>query len=394
MELLDCPIQSYDWGSRTAIARLQGRPQPASGPEAELWVGAHHRAPSLLGDERTLVDRIAADPVGELGPAVVDRFGPTLPFLLKVLGVDAPLSIQVHPDREQAEAGYAAEEASGVPLGAPERNYKDRWPKPELLVALTPFAALCGFRDPAGAARLIEALDVPQLAPVAHCLRAHGTAAVRQALGTLLRWPSTERAGLVEAIAAGAGRLAAGGDPAARWYARLADAHPGDAGVAAALLLNVVELAPGESVVMPTGNLHAYLQGTGVEIMANSDNVLRGGLTSKHVDVDDLLRVADVRACDVPVLRPVLAGDEVVYPAPFDEFRLSAVDVAGRPVALDRRGPQLLLAVAGSVTVRAGDSSLALTGGRAAYVGASEPAVVIEGEGAVFRATPGLPYRN
>src|SRR5277367_2528291 len=195
MELLQPVIRPYDWGSRHGIAELQGRPVPAPGPEAELWMGAHPSAPSGVA-QTTLDAVIAADPDRELGPACVARFGPRLPFLLKVLSADQALSIQLHPSRAQAEAGFRAENQHGLPAGDPARNYVDDWPKPELLCALTPFEVLAGLRAPADAAAFLRALATDQLKPLAAQLET-SSRAVPAVLGAILDWPAASRPALV-----------------------------------------------------------------------------------------------------------------------------------------------------------------------------------------------------
>jgi mannose-6-phosphate isomerase len=304
---LDAPIRTYAWGSRTVLADLQGRPTPTSDPEAELWFGAHPSAPSrIVGADGAMAldDAITADPVGWLGPEVVARFGPQLPFLLKILAVDAPLSLQLHPSADQAEAGFAGDEAAGVPIDAPERRYRDRWPKPELVRAVTPFVALCGFRPVERTLELLDRLAVPELGELSRRLRDEGQGALTSGVAQLLSTPAAERAELVTAIARAADRGWSPDESFAAelsWLRRLADRYPQDAGVAVAVLLDLVELPPGGSVHLPAGHLHAYLHGTAVEVMAGSDNVLRGGMTAKHVDVDELLRVL------VPSRRPTVA---------------------------------------------------------------------------------------
>ena len=323
MEPLQPVIRPYDWGSRHGIAELQGRPVPAPGPEAELWMGAHPSAPS--GVAATTLDAvIAADPDRELGHDCLARFGPRLPFLLKVLSADRALSIQVHPSRAQAQAGFRAEQDRGLPPA--DRNYVDDWPKPELLCALTPFEVLAGLRTPSDAAALLRALAVAPLAPLAADLAA-ATApeALSRALAAILTWPDPEDAGPRRG-----GRLPRPGPgrrpvadpgPYAAACAAVVDAaadHPTDLGVVAMLLMRHVVLAPGQAVFMPAGGLHAYLRGTGVEVLANSDNVIRAGLTGKHVDVPELLTLLDP-AVAVPVLSPAPGGrrgQPVRYPGP------------------------------------------------------------------------------
>ncbi|WP_433347667.1 mannose-6-phosphate isomerase, class I [Micromonospora sp. CA-111912] len=386
MEPLHGPIRDYAWGSRSAIAELQGRPVPSAGPEAELWLGAHPGAPATVrrgGAAASLVDLLAAEPGRWLGDRVVERFGPRLPFLLKVLAADAPLSLQAHPDPEQARAGYAADAAR--PAG--ERNYADPHHKPELLVALSPFEALCGFRDPAESAEALAAFGVPALEPVVSALRG-GPAGLREAVRLLLSWPAGERAGLVADVLAA---QAAG--PDAELARALAGHYPGDPGVLVALLLNHLRLAPGEAIWMPAGNLHAYLRGTGVEIMAASDNVLRGGLTPKRVDVDELLRVLRFEVLDDPVVAPEPVSAGVIrWPVPVDDFALHRVrlDAGALPVRLTVPGPRVVLCRAGRLSVDDGRGVVALVPGQSAIGPADAGPLVLDGEGEAYVATPGL----
>jgi len=538
MELLDSPIRDYAWGSRSVLALLQGRPSPSPGPEAELWVGAHPGAPSTLDGEDgpvSLADAIAAAPTGWLGADAVARFGPRLPFLLKVLAAEAPLSLQAHPDLARARERFAAGDA----------NYVDANHKPELLVAIEPFEALCGFRDPQRSADALEALGGAAVAPVVTHLRRGD---LRKAVELLLTWPGdgaelvalvagldatsqpdadtgsaadlgtssvvgtgttagdgagagedtgvtaglpddaagagsavgatsarfgataataataatpatagtvataataatpatagtaamaatpataataatsattataataatagsevTAAAAGTEATAAtaagaasdGGGRGAAargpssaGGDTAdgrfdadlrlVRW---LAGYYPTDPGVLVALLLNPVTLRPGEAVWMPAGNLHSYLRGAGVEIMAASDNVLRGGLTPKRVDVAELLRVLRFEVLLDPVVKPVdVAPGVVTWPAPVDDFALYRVT---GPAELDLDGPVLVLCTAGVSTIGDTTGVVSLTAGRAAVGPAGAGPVMIAGAGEVFVAALG-----
>jgi mannose-6-phosphate isomerase len=425
MELLDSPIQPYAWGSRYAIAAVQGRDVPAGGPEAELWVGAHPAAPSrLVSDGRSLADVVAADPAGTLGPA--ERFG-RLPFLMKLLAADQPLSLQVHPDADQARAGFDAEEAAGVPLDAPHRNYSDPYHKPEMLVALTDFDVLCGFRDPSVSALVLDRLGVADLDPVVAALRtATGpttAGGLRTAVTHLLTLPDDRRATVVgEAVAAatklssrwsavtggpmvgavgvgvagGSGGVAEADLPAdagARSYALLAmlgERYPGDAGTLVALLLNHVRLRPGDAVFAPAGYLHAYLRGVGVELMAASDNVLRGGMTPKHVDVPELLELLKFEAGDPPRLTAEQRGPgQRAWPAKVDEFALSHVRVGGAhpEVLLPAPGPRLLLPLTGRLIADDGTGPVTLTPGHAAFVPAHHPDLRLTGYGDLYQAT-------
>ncbi|WP_415952659.1 mannose-6-phosphate isomerase, class I [Streptomyces sp. KLOTTS4A1] len=380
MDRLSNTIRPYAWGSTTAIPQLLGV-EPTGEPQAEMWMGAHPGAPSHL--ERGPLDEvIAAAPEAELGAEAVAKFGPRLPFLLKLLAAGAPLSLQVHPDLEQAKEGYAEEERRGVPINAPQRNYKDTNHKPELICALTPFEGLCGFRDPVEAADLLAGLGIDSLKPYVDLLHAHPEeAALREVLTAVLSADKHAMAATVGEATAAAERLGGAYTP----YASLAHHFPGDPGVIAAMLLNHVLLQPGEALYLGAGVPHAYLDGLGVEIMANSDNVLRCGLTSKHVDVPELLRVVRFEVGGPGILRPEAGPDgEEVYETPIDEFRLSryvlAADSAPRDLSL--RTSQILLCTAG--TVRAGGIELAP--GQSVFVPAGEP-TEIGGNGTVFRAT-------
>ncbi len=389
MDRLSNTVRPYAWGSTTAIPALLGI-APTGEPQAEMWMGAHPGAPSRLtrttattGEtEIPLTEAIEADPEGELGADTVARFGPRLPFLLKLLAAGAPLSVQVHPNLEQAREGYADEEARGVPIDAPHRTYKDANHKPELICALTPFAGLCGFRPPAEAAEAMEALEVDSLKPYVDLLRAHPEeAALREVLTAILGAEPAEMAATVTEAAAAAERIGGAHAP----YARIAHHFPGDPGVLAAMLLNYVRLQPGEALFLDAGVPHAYLDGLGVEIMANSDNVLRCGLTPKHIDVPELLRIVRFEATEPGVLRPEAApSGEELYETPADEFALSRYTLAtgAAPAELTAPTPQIVLCTAGSVTV----GELALTPGESVFVPDCEP-VSAAGEGTLFRAT-------
>ncbi|MEV4946913.1 mannose-6-phosphate isomerase, class I [Streptomyces sp. NPDC053755] len=393
MDLLLNTVQSYDWGSVTALPRLMGT-APSGHPQAELWMGAHPAAPSRVPRAREplpLDQVIAADPLAELGADTLRRFGPRLPFLLKLLAADAPLSVQVHPDLAQARAGFALEDALGVPLTAPHRNYRDAHHKPEMFVALDRFQGLCGFRAPRQCADLLDTLRVPALDPHASTLRALPEARALAEVFTAFLAPP---AGLVDAVTraveAAAGR---GGPYQADFvaYAGVARAHPGDPGLLPALMLRHIVLEPGEALFLGAGIPHAYLSGLGVEIMASSDNVLRCGLTSKHVDAAELVKVVRFTAMPTRVLTPREEDGEEAYPAPVDDFRLSRFRL--RPDQPARRlpagAPQILLCVDGEAEVTAASGAVRIGPGRSVYVPAASE-VSLTGAGTVFRATVGM----
>jgi mannose-6-phosphate isomerase len=377
-----------------------GEQVPSAAPQAELWIGAHPSSPSeIVGGSYagSLIDLIQADPHGTVGPDVTDEFGARLPFLLKVLAADAPLSLQVHPTAQQARSGFASEEAGGLPADAPQRNYKDAWHKPEMICALTEFRALGGFRTVGTTLRLLRLLRVGALNPFIDVLVAHPDArGIRDVVARILDLDEQARRSLCRAVAAAcADWIGMRGefDREFRNVLNLAGRYPGDPGVLVALLMNHVTLQPGQAIYVPAGNLHAYLSGVGVEIMASSDNVLRGGLTAKHVDVPELLGVLDFSTGPSWHVGEVAGADgEWVYPTPSAEFQLSRIEVASERLhELEHSGPQILLAVAGEVSV-ADDSGAAvtITSGRSVFVPARVGRVRLSGTGTVFRARDGL----
>jgi mannose-6-phosphate isomerase len=328
-----------------------------------------------VGDS-TLDKLIAAEPERLLGSSVVQTLGPQLPFILKVLAADTALSIQVHPNLAQARAGYAAEDARGLPRDAPQRNYKDANHKPELLCALTEFDALCGFRPVEATLRLLDVLELAWLRDV---LAGDGLRAAFTALVSLV-----EPVPLVDAVVAGLPRLA-GTEwaPFGDALTRVAHDFPGDIGIAEALLLNFVRLVPGEAIFLAAGNVHSYLSGTGVEIMANSDNVLRCGFTQKHVDVAELLRITDF----AELAEPRWPAVDSVFHVPVPDFALSVVDGAA---TLTDRVPRIVLPIEAPARIEAERAVVELDRGRAAFVAADEAAVSVRGTGRTFVAGTGL----
>jgi mannose-6-phosphate isomerase len=422
--ILDNRVRAYAWGSPTVIPDLLGVP-PTGEPQAELWMGAHPGAPSMVdvaGDRLTLAKLIERVPDGMLGPECVRRFGPRLPYLLKILAVERPLSIQAHPTNEQAARGFAAEEAAGIPIDAPNRSYRDRSHKPEMVVALTGFEALLGFRDPIRTAELIDTLGVPELRDAASRLRAEGGAALEPIVRQWLELTDAEAADLVSAVAAAAGSVgegadltadgaaggtAAAGDPAggaggtaappdeasrlATLVRRLARWYPGDRGILLALLLRQVRLGPGEAAFTAAGVPHAYLGGVAIEPQASSDNTLRAGLTPKHVDTAELRRILRYEPAGDPAVPPVagVAG-ELRYVPGMAEFRLSRFDLTGPAATVTALGPRIVLVTGGAIDVTTGAGTVRLGRGRSAFVPASDGPVTLAGRGTAFVVAPDL----
>lgn len=410
MHLMRNAVRPYAWGSRSTIAELQGRAAPAPHPEAELWMGAHPDDPSRVidpdGTERSLLDVVDADPVGQLGPAFARRWERRLPFLLKVLAADEPMSLQAHPSAAQAKEGFAREEAAGIPRGAPGRNYPDPTAKPELVCALTEFHVLAGFRDPVRTLELLRSLAAPALDRYTDLLAEQPDAdGLRALFTTWITLPSAVLGELLpEVLDACVAHVREHGpfDVECRTVLELGERYPGDAGVLAALLLNRLVLGPGEAVFLASGNLHAYLRGTAVEILANSDNILRCGLTPKHVDVPELLRVVDFSHGDMPILRGEPVEDKVLaYRTGTPEFELSRLEWPTGDdrtcVKLRHAGPQLVVCTAGEVELATADGRRLVLGcGNSAWLPAHDchdGPVTVRPTGAarsqLFRATAG-----
>ena len=387
-------LQHYAWGSFEAIAELEGRPIPSEGPEAELWMGAHPSASSLVpwaGAWAPLTDVIEADPLPILGTSVAARFGRRLPFLFKVLAARAPLSIQAHPNLEQAKAGFQRENDLGIPLDAPVRNYRDDNHKPEIICALSSFWALKGFRPRREILELLRGVNTRKNPSWIDSLaNGPGPEPLRLFLQKLLALDRETRSQLIREVV---GSLA--GSHAARreveWMRRLEEFYPGDAGILGPVFLNLIQLAPGEALFLEAGELHAYLEGVGVELMANSDNVLRGGLTSKHLDVDELLRVLTFTEGEPQLCRGDSIGlCERAYEAAVREFRLSVITLGERGEWADsgRIGVEVLLCTEGSFTAEpvGQGSSQPLTKGKSVLVPDAVGPYRLRGCGTVYRA--------
>ncbi|MCL2467052.1 MAG: mannose-6-phosphate isomerase, class I [Micrococcales bacterium] len=390
VHIIQPAIWDYAWGSSTEIQEIVGCDDPRI---AEAWFGAHPLAPSSGPDGRSLDQFVSDDPRHALGEGTVRRFGGVLPYLLKIIAADGALSLQVHPRLEAARAGFAAEEAAGIPRDAPRRNYRDPNHKPELVYALTRFEAMCGFRTPRRAAEVLSGLGTSLSDALSSTLRdepsAKGVREVFTRLVTPEQAPAPDDvAQLVEACRL---RLESGSPSprADRTVVMLAAQFPGDPGVVTSLLLNPVTLRPGEALFIPAGGVHSYLHGLAVEVMASSDNVLRAGLTGKHVDVPEMLRNVDyVAAPPIRIAPEAFHQATRVYYAPVDDFELSVTDVPADGVVrrLPGLGPRVVLCLDGSVVLEANNQTEVLPRGRAAFVADGDGPVTVGGKGTVVQA--------
>jgi len=373
-EIVNTP-RDYAWGSTSAIAGLLGT-VPSGSPEAELWLGDHPACPARVKSTgQSLIAWGASHP---------ERFGTgPLPFLLKVLAAESPLSIQAHPTRVQAEHGFAAENAVGLDPDSPNRNFRDANHKPEVIVALSDFSALCGFRPSAERASIIAEL-INQTIPGSSEL----ASAVTTGLDVAVEWMLTRGDGmsqLVEALSAGIRAPSNAVVDDALETARVLSGHfPGDPGIGVSILLNHVMLRPGEALFLPAGNIHAYLHGLGIEVMAASDNVLRGGLTSKHVDIPELLDVLDFRELHEPRLDATESNGVRTFDPGLDDFVLTEIE-AHHDVHVAISGPAIAIVVAGEVMLYS-DAEYGLPRGSSVFIEAGETVNRVTGTGRIFVA--------
>lgn len=394
---LSNPLRDYAWGSTTTLQKITGRPVDGK-PLAELWCGAHPQDPSLAqhpDGAMRLDDVISEDPHHLLGSRVVAEYGARLPYLVKFIAAAKPLSIQVHPNAEQAQAGFAAEDAAGVPVTARQRRYRDALPKPELIIALEPFTALVGLRSPAELA--VELARVSDGIGGIEAFRAQVRAA--DAVGSwadALRWAVTDGGAEVDvpALARALSLLDSSASSPARSASYIATSFPADPGLLVAMMMHRVELAPGQGLYVPAGLLHTYLSGFGLEVMAASDNVLRAGLTSKHMDPDELLRLVHSQPgpLSLPTPQNVAAGLRWTSPAGFFEV----VQVRPGTPTHDHRmvigsGPRVAMVTHGAVTVSCDGARQDLRCGNAVFLpDQSGPLSVTGGGSLVVVGVPGF----
>ena len=386
MQKLINSVQNYAWGSKTALTDLYGIANPNNLPMAELWMGAHPKSSSKIedasGQARSLRDVIDADKAALLGDKVAQRFG-ELPFLFKVLCADQPLSIQVHPNKQASEIGFAKENAAGIPLDAAERNYKDPNHKPELVFALTPFLAMNAFREFSEIVSLLQPVAGAHKA-IAHFLENPNADALSQLFASLLNMQGEEKSHALAVLKAALGSQQ--GEP---WETILliSEFYPDDSGLFSPLLLNVVKLNPGEAMFLFAETPHAYLQGVALEVMANSDNVLRAGLTPKYIDIPEL--VANVKFVAKPaaelLTQPVKNGAELDFPIPVEDFAFSLHDLSQTETTIAQESAAILFCVEGEATLHKGEQHLVLKPGESAFVAANESPVSVSGTGRLAR---------
>jgi len=394
ISILRNPIQNYAWGSMTFIPELMGGPVPSEKPQAELWMGVHPKAPSKVlckGQWMSLPEFIRKDPEGILGESIAKNFSNELPFLFKVLAATKPLSIQAHPTRDQAQSGFARENEVKIPLDAPNRNYRDENHKPEMICALTPFWLLNGFRKIDDLVALTKRIGAPGLRDIVRSLRGqHEAEGLKMFLTTLMTMDRDTQTHLVSEVMHCIEQNSCT-DAALDWVMKLNQGYPGDMGVLSPIFMNIVHLKPGQGMYTPSGRLHAYLEGAGIELMANSDNVLRGGLTAKNMDIRELLKILDFTHNELDILRPKRREKgEDIYDTPAKEFLLSLISVErDSPFeSSSTRSVEIMICLEGDAQISdlGNGDVLSLTRGTALIVPAAVKQYRIHGKATLYKA--------
>ncbi|QKJ87096.1 mannose-6-phosphate isomerase [Paramixta manurensis] len=385
MQKLINSLQNYAWGSKTALTELYGIANPDLRPMAELWMGAHPKSSSRIeidGEQHSLREVIESNKEAFLGNAVAKRFG-ELPFLFKVLCADQPLSIQVHPSKAAAEIGFAKENAAGIPLDAAERNYKDPNHKPELVYALTPFQAVNGFRELHEIVSLLQPVAGAHPA-IAHFLQHADSENLATLFASLLSMKDEAKS-----LALGVLKSALNAQQGQPWETikAIAEFYPDDSGLFSPLLLNVIELQPGEAMFLFAETPHAYLKGVALEVMANSDNVLRAGLTPKYIDIPELLANVkfEAKPYDTLLTQPVQSDDTLSFPIPVEDFAFAIHTLSSQPKPVNWDSAAILFCIEGQAVINKGQQQLALQPGESCFIAANEPPVSISGTGRLAR---------
>ncbi|MBN1833963.1 MAG: mannose-6-phosphate isomerase, class I [Deltaproteobacteria bacterium] len=395
IQVLKNPIQNYAWGSKSFIPQLMGASAPENLPQAELWMGAHPKAPSLVwhnGGWVPLPKLIRKDPEGILGRSTAKKFSNSLPFLFKVLAVEKPLSIQAHPNRDQARRGFSRENSQGIPLDAPHRNYKDVNHKPEIICALTPFWALTGFREMEKIVALAHRLEASRFRDRVMDSRGQTNhESLRRLFTGLLKMDRDDQHRMVAEVVKSCEEHA-GADKAFDWTVKLNRVYPGDASVLSPLIMEIVRLEPGEALYISSGRIHSYLEGAGIELMANSDNVLRGGLTPKNIDLPELLEILDFSANQRCLFYPERGmNNEKLYRSPAEEFMLSAIflDEGAVFVSPNERSVEIMICTEGEARITDLDQreGLSLNKGTSIMIPASTGPYKIKGKCALYKAS-------
>lgn len=390
--LLKNIVKEYSWGSYTAIPKLLGKRPPYDKPQAELWMGGHPSGFSMIRTKsgwEGLSGLIKKYPDEILGKNCTKKYGRELPFLFKVIAASEPLSIQTHPNRSLAKKGFRRENRLGIPLDSSVRNYKDENHKPECVCALTEFEALCGFRKISNIVILFKKASPKNLGPEIAALEKRPDSSGLKAFISYLMRMGEDRKKRVILETAGNARHFGCDDPAFARVAEFIEDHPSDIGALSPLYLNLVRLSPGQAIFLPAGQLHAYLEGVALELMACSDNVVRGGLTKKHIDIPELLNIVNFRSHRIKIILPVKKRNEYIYKTPAREFILSKISVdSGRTYAgSQRRNAEIILCIEGRAVITGSeDDKFNMTKGKSVIIPASVKKYNISGKATLYKA--------
>jgi len=398
IEILENVIQEYGWGSYTAIPEILGQKYPSSNPQAELWMGAHPIASSMLtvnGKKESLYELVKKYPDEIIGETVSKRFGKSLPFLFKILAAEKPLSIQVHPNLKQAKEGYEKENEEKIALNSEKRNYKDKNHKPECICALTDFWALNGFRKISDIVSFMEKLSGGVFEnEISQLKKKEDPNGLKSFFKALMSTSSGKKEKLINTVVSNAEKNVHS-DLSYRWITELHKEYGNDIGILSPLLLNLVCLKPGEAMFLSSGELHAYLKGVCIELMANSDNVIRGGLTLKHVDILELLRVVNFEEKSIELLVPEQTGKtEIYYPCDAKEFILSKIHVKENNnfTSLQKRSVEIMMCIDGNAVIKdiASGKTINLEKGTSVLIPSVVNMYQLKGEAILYKAAAPL----
>tara|TARA_Y100000588_G_scaffold111297_1_gene122036 strand:+ start:375 stop:1571 length:1197 start_codon:yes stop_codon:yes gene_type:complete len=371
---IDNEIKNYDWGSRTSIKNMFNISNPYDHPQAEIWMGAHPNGCSKIANTGELLSNVINnDKVGTLGEKVVSEFN-DLPFLFKVLAAEKPLSIQVHPNKHNSEVGFAKENKIGIAQNAPNRNYKDGNHKPELLYALTSFRAMNGFRPIRDILTIFDELGLSTIVGIVDLLRKEqNSSGLREFFYLIMSLNLKEKNRVLDELKTiEPKKLKSTLTRDAFSYSEVfSEYYPGDIGILSPFILNIVDLQPGEAMFLFPETPHAYVEGTALEVMANSDNVLRAGLTPKYIDLDELIENVNfepVEPSDLKML-PQLYGNRKVYPIPVIDFGFEVVNIEhGYDCELYTKSLEIIFCIEGDVRLYNNDDFLVLKTGESAFI--------------------------
>lgn len=382
-------IKDYDWGTKTKLFELFNIANPNNQPQAEMWMGIHPSGVSTAidshGKQIKLDQLITQNSVAILGDKTQNEYG-TLPYLFKVLSAQDPLSIQVHPELSKAKKGYEKENSLGIPVNSPNRNYKDPNHKPELIYALTPFWAMNGFRPIADIIQLFTQLDIDLIQPALDRLINNQT---NDGLKTFFHYLLTLNDELkTVAISMLKTKIKHLNTVPFNIINTIMVKYPNDVGLFMPLVLNVIKLEPGQAMFLKAQTPHAYIEGTGLEIMANSDNVLRAGLTSKHIDVDELFdnTTFDSIAINHLLTAPTRYKNKIDFPVPVNDFAFEIIHSNEQFQTEKTLSAEILFCIEGKITLSTAADCFTIQAGESVFIANSAHSYSYQGEGTLARA--------